>query len=788
MDVNDDGTFSITYETTDKLMTPRKEITLVVKYGGSADLTTGEADCTISLIPKPVTAQVQGEITKVYDGDTDANVAFGFAEGEILGSDQVDVSAPNAAYASAEAGEQIAVTLGSLAVGGDQKDFYDVSAPADPIYGSITRSGGSTLETTVKNGEVETKDFTYGDTMTIVVTPKPSNTPSANQVLLADDMPAMELFYGEVNLNAEIQEADGAYTLTYHTAEKELPISETGLTLTVKFHGDSNMGSGEAVIEGVTLAKKSVSAVVDGTVTKPYDQNTDVTVSFKVEENLVGEDTVTGTATGVFEDENAGDNKPVTVDAGDVVWNEISQWYDITLPTGITGAIEQAKITGGLTISGTPEFGAELKAEYDSVSGESVSFTWKRGDKEIGHDKTYTPTKEDVGQEITVTVTATDGNHEGSVTSAPVVVEKADQEAPGKPVIKEDSVGTSGFEVEAMDANPVSGAAVEFSIDDGQNWQTETKFEKLNSGTEYSVIARYQETDAYHASPASEPTTITTDRHSSPTSYGVSHPGQVKGGSIKVTPTRASRGDTVTITVTPDEGWELDTLSVTQTGGRKVDLTDKGNGKYTFIMPGSKVEIEVMFKEVEPEALPFADVPEDAWYAGAVRYVYENGLMAGTSGDAFNPDGTTTRSQFVTILWRMADSPAVDYQMNFSDVPADIYYTEAVRWAASEGIVGGYGNGSFGSVDAISREQLAVFLFRFAERMGYDVSQRADLTGYTDLSQVNSYAQEAMEWAVGAGIISGTSSTTLSPQGQATRAQAAAMLERFCQKYAENQA
>lgn len=176
----------------------------------------------------------------------------------------------------------------------------------------------------MKNGETETKGFTYGDDIIIVVTPKPDNTPPANQALLADDAPAMELFYGEDNLNAEVQEADGVYTLTYHTADKRPPIG-TGLTLTVKFHGDSNIGSGEAVIEGVTLAKKSVSAVVDGTVTKPYDQNTDVPVSFKVEKDLVGEDTVTGTTTGAFEDKNVGTGKAVTVDAGDVVWNETSQ-------------------------------------------------------------------------------------------------------------------------------------------------------------------------------------------------------------------------------------------------------------------------------------------------------------------------------------------------------------------------------------------------------------------------------------------------------------------------------
>ncbi len=182
-------------------------------------------------------------------------------------------------------------------------------------------------------------------------------------------------------------------------------------------------------------------------------------------------------------------------------------------------------------------------------------------------------------------------------------------------------------------------------------------------------------------------------------------------------------------------------------------------------------------------ALPFEDVGTDAWYSDAVAYVYRNGLMSGTSGSTFSPDAAITRAQLVTILWRMAGSPQVNYLMDFDDVSQDAYYTEAVRWAASEGIAGGYGNGLFGSDDPITREQMAAILYRYAQRMGYDVSigEDTNILSYTDAPDVSGYAVAALQWACGAGIIRGTGDgSTLTPQGGATRAQAAVILTRFC--------
>ncbi|OUP55586.1 S-layer homology domain-containing protein [Butyricicoccus pullicaecorum] len=295
-----------------------------------------------------------------------------------------------------------------------------------------------------------------------------------------------------------------------------------------------------------------------------------------------------------------------------------------------------------------------------------------------------------------------------------------------------------------------------------------------------AVFDRDSSGGAHHPD-AGSTTTTSSDR------YEIETPSDVENGSVKVSPSKAEKGDTVTVTVTPDDGYVLDKLAVYDEDGDKLDLNDKGNGKFTFQMPKGNVSIEVSFVPIEDETpkADFSDVPADAWYAEAVQYVYENGLMTGTSDTTFSPDLTTSRSMIATILWRMAGSPVVNYAMDFADVPADQWYAEAVRWASSEGIVGGYGNGSFGTGDPITREQFAVMLYRFAQKQGYDVSvgENTNILSYTDVSAVSEYAIPAMQWAVGSGVITGMGDT-LAPQGETTRAQAAMMLMRFSEQYA----
>ncbi len=254
---------------------------------------------------------------------------------------------------------------------------------------------------------------------------------------------------------------------------------------------------------------------------------------------------------------------------------------------------------------------------------------------------------------------------------------------------------------------------------------------------------------------------------------------KVDNGKVTTSTTRASKGSTVTLTVKPDEGYALDQLTVTDANGNAVSVTKSSDTKYTFKMPAAKVTVKATFEKAEVvSSLPFTDVDVDDWFYEAVEYVYENDMMNGVSDTKFGPDAQLTRGMIVTILYRLENEPAVSGS-DFSDVVADQYYADPVAWAAKNGIVTGYPDGTFGPNKSITREQLAAILYRYASYKGYDVSKSADLSAYTDADSVSAYAKDAMAWANAEGIITGVTSTTLNPTGTATRAQVAAILARF---------
>ena len=253
-------------------------------------------------------------------------------------------------------------------------------------------------------------------------------------------------------------------------------------------------------------------------------------------------------------------------------------------------------------------------------------------------------------------------------------------------------------------------------------------------------------------------------------------------GTVSPSRTMAGKGGTVTLTVTPDEGYRLEKLTVKDASGNELKLVDQGEGRYSFTMPDTNVTVEATFVLDDGAGLPFTDVAVGDWYYDAVAYVYENGLMTGTSGTLFSPNATTTRAMIVTILYRLEGSPVANGSAGFTDVAYGTWYTAAVNWAAANEIVTGYGSGKFGPMDPITREQMAAILFRYADFKGMDTTARADLSGYTDAGDISAYAVEAMSWANAEGFITGTTATTLKPQGSATRAQVATILTRYAQK------
>jgi len=269
-------------------------------------------------------------------------------------------------------------------------------------------------------------------------------------------------------------------------------------------------------------------------------------------------------------------------------------------------------------------------------------------------------------------------------------------------------------------------------------------------------------------------------------------------GEVTVTPAKPEKGDTVIITPDPDAGYEVDEVIVTDKNGNPVTVVDNGDGTYSFKQPTGKVTIEVTYKEIDTTCprdwtcpmYGYTDLDRTAWYHDGVHFCIENGLMQGIGNNQFAPSSTTTRAMIVTILWRLEGSPVVNYAMDFEDVAANQWYTEAIRWAAKEKIVEGYGNGKFGTNDAITREQMVTIMYRYAKYKGYDVSvgENTNILSYGDAFDVAEWAIPAMQWACGEGIITGIadgSTMNLDPQGNATRAQAAAILQRYCENVAK---
>lgn len=259
--------------------------------------------------------------------------------------------------------------------------------------------------------------------------------------------------------------------------------------------------------------------------------------------------------------------------------------------------------------------------------------------------------------------------------------------------------------------------------------------------------------------------------------YAVSTPA-AENGSVTVSPKNASAGSTVTITVKPDSGYVLETISATDRNGNDLKLTDRGNGKYTFTMPGSRVEVKVTFMEDNSVLNFFYDVPNGAYYYDAVKWAVDNGITGGVGNSLFAPNQPCTRGQIVTFLWRAAGSPVVNYAMNMTDVAEDAYYGEAVRWALSEGITTGIGDITFGPDAACTRAQAVAFLFRYAVASGMDAVTLADLiSGFADAASVPGYAVSAMNWALSQGIMQG-SGTQLLSGNTCTRAQIVTFLYR----------
>ena len=295
-----------------------------------------------------------------------------------------------------------------------------------------------------------------------------------------------------------------------------------------------------------------------------------------------------------------------------------------------------------------------------------------------------------------------------------------------------------------------------------------------NETKTYTFTASY-DGDANHEK-ASDTCQVSVTRHTSSSSssnptYSVTTPSKSENGGVAVSSKNARKGDTVTVTVTPDAGYQVDKLTVTDKNGKELKLTDKGDGKYSFTMPDGKVEVKAVFAK-EVKTSPFGDVSTDAYYYKAVQWAQEKGITDGISSNLFGPKQPCTRSQIVTFLWRAAGSPEPKGTVaGMTDVVPGSYYAKAVAWAVENGITTGTAEGTFSPDATCTRAQAVTFLAR---------AQNAKATGKTAFSDVpaDSYFADAVAWAQANGVTTGTSETTFSPDNDCTRAQIVTFLYR----------
>ncbi len=596
-------------------------------------------------------------------------------------------------------------------------------------------------------------------------------------------------------------------SLTYD-GSSQVPVAEVtvdGLSVTGSWSPVRNVtdtsiftasGNFTGTLEKETgMIPKAVAAVVTAQ-DKYWDYSDEAEFSITAETGIAGETLSIMGISAFFQDMEVGEGKTVVLRKAfmDIFCsNGKAENYNVTVPDTATASIKVIPLTISDVAMDASGYTYGDAVGYDSAA---LTITQPGGAVAKANDLlyTYTGTANDASSwdsataptkagTYTLTVSHRDTEHYSGSQSVSFTIEKApvtitaknqsyligtkppELAAPelGKHytihgLLGEDSIGTitMKYQQNGVDVTPDSasdGCDIVMVVTD------------VNPNYEISLVSGKL---SYYYIPAYTPTVSETE-----------------GGDVAIDNRYPTQGQTVTITPKPKDGMMVDTVTVLDQLGNKIEVTENSNGTYSFQQPFESAIIKVTFKQEACPSEAYSDLDTNAWYHEAVDYVLHKGLMNGVGGDKFAPNGTTSRAMIVTILWRLEGSPVVNYAMNFSDVAEGEWYTEAIRWAASEKIVEGY-DGKFDPMGEITREQFATILWRYAKCKGYDVSVGEDtnILSYNDAFGISEWAIPAMQWACGAGLMQGDG-VTLTPKVDATRAQAAALFQRFCENVAE---
>lgn len=762
--------------------------TVTAKYESETHI--GEATASVTVGKKNVTITGLSAQNKVYNGNTAATVTGTAVISGKVGSDDVTVTAGTAAFADENVGSGKTVTFTGYTLSGTKAGNYNLTAQPASVTANITAKDVTVTGVTATNRAYASGNTTValtggtvsgavgGDTVTV-------NLTNARGTIANED----------VGDNKAVTVTGVALSGT-DAGNYRLTGQPTGITVNIT---KATYGAGPALSQKVRATGEAQNIEVDvsthfgsikGAAVSAAAKGTDtnsIISSVTTEGNKV-KFSVANTAV-------AGNTATINITISCTNFKDITSVLTVEMID---------KEVAGVSISGAP---AEAKTYGDAdfvltataaVPGENGVWTWESSNTSIltvtGDGNRATVKIVGTGTGTTIKATYVSDTSAGERNTAAIRVN------PGTITVaaKNQSIYVNGtapdltspvkdthYTVTGLAAGETLGGTISMKY---QKDGVDATPDVTKTGT-YDIVISGATAPAggnYNDVVFTAGTLTISNRPSSggggnynPT-YSVTAD-KAEHGTVSISPKSAAKGATVTVTVKPDEGYELDTLTVTDKDGKAVAVTGK-DGKYIFTMPASKVTVKAAFKEAEkPVTMSFVDVAEGAWYYDSVKYVFDNSMMVGTSDTTFSPSATTTRGMIVTILYRLEGEPTVSGKSSFDDVVSGRWYANAVQWAAENKIVGGYGDGTFGPEDPISREQMAAILYRYAAFKGYDMTKTADLSKFTDSDKISDWAKFALSWANAEGLINGKGNGILDPLGKATRAEVATILRNFCE-------
>lgn len=748
--------------------------TVAVTGAGSAaitanyrsDTTMGSATVELTVATKALTITGLTAEDKEYNGDKDATASDNATLTGVVGSDDVTISNGSASFADKHVGTGKPVTFTDYGLTGADAGNYTLSAQPASVTADITakpisvtglaatnRAYDSTTRVELIGGTLD--DVIHGDTVALDLSNAYGDITDANVGNGKDVAVSGLALSGADADNYTLGPVTG---VTVNITKANAP-SLTDVTVQQRY----SEASGQASVASVGMPTGA------GTLTYAKG-NESTTGTVNVTDWSVDESgKVTYTLSGGAE----GDTVTLPVVISSVNYQDATVNVAITLTEKNSQAaltLSNAEMTYGGTLT--------LSAAGGSGRGEVTYAIVSGGDLATLDGSVLTATG--VG---TVTVQATkagDSDYNEATATATITIKKA---VPAMTLSASPSSLTGGTVTLTVTGAPgsvtvtcTSDSGITVTKVDGQQY---TWTVTLPSGAKsYTFSAAYAGDDNHESAAATCTVTVrssgggSSGGGSSSTTY-VPSVDAGRNGDVTVSPSRPSSGQTVTITVDPDAGYELDDLTVTDARGNVVKVTDNGDGTYSFTQPSSKVTIEATFAEIQEEpALAFTDVTERDYYYDAVLWAVENGVTSGTSSVTFSPDANVSRAQMVTFLWRAAGSPEPQSSVNpFTDVSSSAYYYDAVLWAVENGITSGTSATTFGPESAVSRAQAVTFLWRSASSPIVSGGSFADVAD-------DAYYAQAVAWAAQEGITSGTGGNNFSPDQIVSRAQAVTFLYR----------